>query len=103
MNMEPAEGDLERRLAATLGAGTWAAVAVIALGLVWTLFAVAGQMIVMAGIAIIILLPVARVAMMLAAYVKARDFRLVAVAAVVLLMIGLGMLAGLDMAHRPLR
>jgi uncharacterized membrane protein len=102
MSMELTTGRLESRLGATLRIGTWVASAVIASGLVWPVFyAAGGKAIVMTGIAIIITLPVVRVALMFSAFVKARDFRFVAVAAVVLLMIGLGVLAGLNSAIRP--
>jgi uncharacterized membrane protein len=102
MTMEPAMGHLERRLGATLRIGTWVAAAVIAGGLAWSFFSVeGGKAIVTAGIAIIIVLPVVRVAMMLFAFAKARDLRFVAVAVVVLLMIGLGLLAGLNSSIQP--
>jgi uncharacterized membrane protein len=102
MTTGPASGELEQRLGATLSAGAWLACAVIAGGMTWVFFnAASGWMIVMVGIAIIILLPIVRVAMMLAAFAKARDFRFVAVAAGVLLVIGLGVLAGLHPANRP--
>jgi uncharacterized membrane protein len=100
--MPPTKDELEPRLGATLRIGTWAASAVIACGLVWPIFhAAGGKTIVLTGIAIIIALPVVRVALMFSAFVKARDFRFVAVAAVVLLMIGLGVLAGLNSAIQP--
>jgi uncharacterized membrane protein len=102
MTMPLTTDRLEPRLGATLRIGTWVASAVIAGGLVWPVFhAAGGQAIVMTGIAIIIVLPVVRVALMFCAFVKTRDFRFVAVAAVVLLMIGLGVLAGLHSTIRP--
>lgn len=76
---------VERRLATLLQAGTWLATAVIALGLIgdaasW----------VTAGIAGLIALPAVRVAVMLGAFARARDYRFAAIAAVVLLAIAAG-------------
>jgi uncharacterized membrane protein len=81
---------LERVLAAVLQYGTWLATAVIAAGLAMTRTRIAT-----AGIALLILLPVLRVALMLIVFVRQRDYRLGAVAALVLLLIGLGFTLGI--------
>lgn len=96
---------LDHRLAATLQYGTWLASFVIALGLVatWTpwppsILAAAqlvGARLVVAGVALFILLPVLRVLLMLAAFIRARDHRLGAVAALVMILILLGFVVGL--------
>jgi uncharacterized membrane protein len=73
---------LELLLAKLLRNGTWLASIVIALGIArgdWPL--------VSAGIALTILLPVARVTVMLVAFTRARDYRLAALSALVLLAI----------------
>jgi uncharacterized membrane protein len=102
MSSGSAVDGLERRLGVFLSVGTSMACAVIAIGLVWRLLsATGGGAIVMTGIAIIIVLPIVRVAMMLCAFAKAHDYRFVAVAAVVLLLIGSGLLAGLNPAAAP--
>jgi uncharacterized membrane protein len=80
---------LERVLARVLGLGTALASALIAIGIV------AGvPRLVSAGIAAIIALPAVRVAIMLGAFVRARDGRTAAVALAVLAILGLGVLVG---------
>ncbi len=91
---------LERLLAVTLDYGTWLASAVVAVGLAASLngggadAASSGTPVVAAGIALFILLPVLRVVMMLVAFLRDRDYRFGAVAALVLLIICLGFLLG---------
>lgn len=94
---------LEGLLAGLLHYGTWLASAVIAVGLVLALFGgrsgvhdpAAGMGVVTWGIAFLILLPVLRVGLMLIVFVRERDYRFVAIAAVVLLVILAGFVLGL--------
>jgi uncharacterized membrane protein len=93
----------ERLLATVLQYGTWIASGVVALGLARTLvdrpaILPSGTSIITAGIALLILLPVARVALMLAVFVRQRDYRFAAIAALVLAIIVLGAALGLHMA-----
>ena len=97
----------EPLLARVLSGGTWLASGIIALGLALPLPgwpgdppASAGQWVVTAGIAILILLPVLRVLLMLIAFVRGGDYRLGAIAALVLAVIALGSVLGLCMAGR---
>ncbi len=76
---------LESRLASLLSSGTWLASTVVALGL-----ALGRGRIATAGIVLFILLPVARVTLMLVAFLRERDYRMSGIAALVLLFIGLG-------------
>jgi len=95
---------LERRLAGTLYYGTSMASAVVCLGLGLAMIgarfgapklAILRDMrIATMGIALFILLPVARVIVMLVAYVRQRDYRLSAIALLVLTIILLGFVAG---------
>jgi uncharacterized membrane protein len=97
---------LERLLAQLLQYGTWLASAVIALGLALATVpgvegkgtpaaaAFSGMHIVTAGIALFILLPVLRVTVMLTVYLRERDYRLGAIAALVLLIIFAGFALG---------
>lgn len=89
---------LERLLAGLLKSGTWLASAVIAVGLGLGLHAGAhkpsSRQIVTAGIALFILLPVLRVALMLAAFLRERDYRFGGIAALVLLIILAGFVIG---------
>jgi uncharacterized membrane protein len=84
---------LERRLATTLQVGTWIGSCVIAVG--WVLSATgeppslptAAEAIVRAGIALFILLPALRILLMAIVYVRERDYRFGAIAALVLAVI----------------
>jgi uncharacterized membrane protein len=92
---------LERLLAWVLDRGTWLASGVIALGLVLMLAVpalVTSVRIVNVGIALFILLPVLRVLLMLIAFVRARDYRFGAIAALVLAIIVLGAVLGVHLA-----
>jgi uncharacterized membrane protein len=96
---------LERLLAAVLQYGTWLASGVIALGLALALIGgpadphalpmLTGAHVVTAGIALLILLPVLRVALMLIVFVLERDYRFGAIAALVLMIIALGIVLGM--------
>jgi uncharacterized membrane protein len=88
---------LEEPLAVLLRVGTWLASAVIAVGLASSLAdSHWGGQIVNLGIALFILLPTVRVAVMLVAFVRERDFRFAWIAGFVLAMIVLGMVLGVD-------
>lgn len=89
MNAEAASA-LERRIAALLGAGTWLASLVIAGGLAIP----AATALVKAGVALFIALPIARVALMLVAFLRHRDYRIGIVSVLVLLIILLGIVFG---------
>lgn len=86
---------LEQGLGKLLHRGTYAASAVIILGLaVAVRFDVYGLRIATAGIAIFIFLPVARVAAMAIFFWRARDYRFAAIAALVMAIIGCGFVLG---------
>ena len=86
---------LERLLAVLLHYGTWLASAVIAVGLAAApLGRSAGASIVTAGIALFILLPVSRVALMLAVFLRRGDYRFAAISALVLAVIAAGVALG---------
>jgi uncharacterized membrane protein len=86
---------LEKILGAMLYCGTCVASAVIALGLVVAIpSAAAGTRIAAVGIAIFIVLPVARVAAMLVFFTRERDYRFGGIAALVLGIIVLSYLVG---------
>jgi uncharacterized membrane protein len=96
---------LERLLARVLRHGTWLATCIVALGLALPLIgwpgappAVTSARIVTAGIALFILLPVLRVLLMLIVFVREGDYRFGAIAALVLVIIVLGVALGLHMA-----
>jgi uncharacterized membrane protein len=91
---------LEQHLATTLQLGTWVGSCVVALG--WVLSATgklpaAGTAIIQAGIALFILLPAFRVLLMILAFIRERDYRFAAVAAVVLTIIAVGAAFGVHM------
>ncbi|MCW0211596.1 MAG: DUF1634 domain-containing protein [Achromobacter sp.] len=97
----PADGQArrDRGIAALLWYGTWAASACIALGMAVDFLlpqaGLAGYRLVQAGVALFILLPVARVALMLAIFLRERDYAYTAISALVLLIIAAGVLSGL--------
>lgn len=105
--MTQATGKLEPReqlIAGLLWYGTWLASAFIALGLALGLLqhlalplhiGLSGFAVVKAGVALFILLPVARVALMLFTFVRERDYAYMAISALVLAIIGASLLAGL--------
>lgn len=85
MSAEELPAPLERLLSAMLYYGTCLASAVIALGLVVAIPAAGpGMRIAAAGIALFIVLPVARVATMLVFFARSRDYRFSGIAALVL-------------------
>jgi uncharacterized membrane protein len=94
----------ERAIAGLLRYGVWLASATIAAGLaVESLDHLAGTVLsgpsgydlVKAGVGLFILLPVARVALMLALFLREQDYVYAAISALVLAIIGAGFLAGL--------
>jgi hypothetical protein len=101
----PKSAQLEGLLAGTLHYGTWLASAVIGLGLALALLgsrfsapelAIRRDMrIAKIGIALFILLPVVRVIVMFIVYLRQRDYRLSAIALLVLTIILLGFALGL--------
>jgi hypothetical protein len=100
-------GRLEELLAGVLNSGTWLASAVIAVGLAMPLFdhsaaqGVWGTRVVAAGIGLFILLPIVRVILMLIAFLRRRDYRFGAAAALVLTIILAGMALGATTAFMP--
>jgi len=95
------EGRLEGRLARLLWLGTLSGCALIGVGLL-LLFGMhtpasarAASALMNAGILLLILLPVVRVALMLAVFVRERDRRFATTAAAVLLIIALSLAVGL--------
>ncbi|SHL97398.1 Protein of unknown function [Nitrosospira sp. Nsp11] len=105
--MKPMTDDYERHeqiIAALLWYGTWLASAVIAAGMALSAlqqleglpgFGLGGYDLVKAGVALFILLPVARVALMLAIFLRERDYAYMVISALVLAIIGAGILIGL--------
>ena len=90
---------IESLLAGVLSVGTWLASVVIAAGLVLSLFGErtpfpTGAQVVTAGIGSFILLPILRVILMLTIFVKERDYKFAAAAAIVLLTIFVGFAIG---------
>jgi uncharacterized membrane protein len=95
---------LERLLATVLSAGTWLASATIAAGVALALTGahaggVRDMPIVTAGIALFILLPITRVALMAIVFAHRRDYRFAAIAVLVLAIIGVGCALGLRTAR----
>jgi uncharacterized membrane protein len=86
-------------LAALLRYGTWLASGVTGLGLTMSLVGVEGERVVAAGVALFIALPVVRVLAMLGAFLLNQDYRLVLVAAVVLMTILAGLVIGLTSSN----
>jgi uncharacterized membrane protein len=91
---------LESLLAGLLNVGTWLASIVIAAGLVLSLFHdrtpfPTDVQMVTAGIGLFVLLPILRVILMLTIFVKERDYKFAAAAAVVLLIIFAGFAIGI--------
>jgi uncharacterized membrane protein len=94
---------LDHALAAFLSHGTWLSCAVIAVGMALSLLqgtgsislaALPGMRIVNAGVALLILLPAARVLLMLAAFIRQGERRYSLIAALVLLVIVAGFVVG---------
>jgi uncharacterized membrane protein len=91
----------ELLMAGLLRYGTWLASGVTGLGLAMSLVGVEGTYVVAAGVALFIALPVLRVLVMLGAFVLNQDYRLVIVAAVVLMTILAGLVIGLSFSNPP--
>ena len=89
----------ELLLAGLLRYGTWLASGVTGLGLAMSLAGVEGTYVVAAGVALFIALPVLRVLVMLGAFLVNQDYRLVIVAAVVLMTILAGLVIGLSLSN----
>jgi uncharacterized membrane protein len=89
----------ELLLAGLLRYGTWLASGVTGLGLAMSLAGVEGTYVVAAGVALFIALPVLRVLVMLGAFIVNQDYRLVIVAAVVLMTILAGLVIGLSLSN----
>jgi len=90
----------DRIIAGLLWYGTWIASALIAAGMAFDFLPQAqaglgGLELVKAGVALFILLPVARVALMLAIFLRERDYAYTAISALVLLIIAAGVVSGL--------
>ena len=91
----PFPAPLERTLGSLLRYGTYIASLVIALGLALSLGSnPAGQRIAGVGIALFIALPVARVGAMLIFFLRTRDYRFSAIAALVLVIIVISYVVG---------
>jgi hypothetical protein len=90
---------LENRLGLLLGRGTWIACAVICIGIGVRLFHndMTGDRIVNIGVAIIIALPVLRVATMLEFFYRNGQIRFSMICALVLLIVAASVLVGLAM------
>jgi uncharacterized membrane protein len=89
----------ELLLAGLLRYGTWLASGVTGLGLAMSLAGVGETRVVAAGVALFIALPVLRVLVMLGVFILEQDYRLVLVAAVVLLTILAGLVIGLSSSN----
>ncbi len=102
--MKPESDKFEQRdqiIAALLWYGTWFASLLIAIGMVmtavgadtvWQGFSFDGYDVVTAGVAAFIMLPVARVALMLTIFARERDYVYVGIAALVLAIIAVGVI-----------
>jgi uncharacterized membrane protein len=84
----------ERLIAALLWWGTVLASAVISAGVLAGLLGRGGLAVTNIGIALFILLPIARVALMLAIFVRERDHAYTAISGLVLAIIVVGVIAG---------
>jgi tryptophan-rich sensory protein len=99
-------GRLEELLATFLRHGTWLASAAIGLGFaleligsrshMWNLPILTNMRIARTGIVLFILLPVVRVLLMLAVFIRERDFRFASIAGLVLAIILLAIVLGLS-------
>jgi len=87
-------GRLEQLLAGLLHHGTLGACAVVAAGLALAFWSTEGMRVATAGIALFILLPVVRVGVMLVFFLRVRDHRYAAIAALVLLILSISFLVG---------
>jgi uncharacterized membrane protein len=102
MNREAVKApQLELLLAGLLRWGTWLAFGATGLGLAMSLVGVEGTQVVAAGVALFIALPVLRVLVMLGAFLRNRDHRLVVVTTMVLMTLLAGLVIGLSLS-KPL-
>jgi uncharacterized membrane protein len=91
----------ERVIAGLLWYGTWLASIVILTGMTLNLsyipfnLGLGGSAVIKAGVALFILLPVARVALMLLIFLRERDYAFTMISALVLTIIGAGFLLGI--------
>ncbi|MDR5821544.1 DUF1634 domain-containing protein [Caballeronia sp. LZ043] len=95
MTKSPAHVSLDRLLAVFLQAGTWIACGLIGAGLVlqaWPVLWAAQAM--TAGVALFVLLPVMRVALLLAVFARQRNMLYAALATAVLAVIAAGCVLG---------
>ena len=89
----------EDLLAGLLRSGTWLGSGVIGSGLTMSLVGLSGAQVVAAGVVLFISLPVLRVLVMLAVFLRDRDYRLAIVAAIVLMTIVAGFAIGIYMSN----
>ncbi len=99
---------MERLLAGLLHYGTWVASFIIAVGFALTLIhsssgvphpdMMIGMRIVTTGIVLFILLPVLRLMLMFGVFLRERDYRFSAIAALVLLIVAAGCVSGAYLA-----
>jgi hypothetical protein len=86
---------IERQVALLMAWGTRASSVLIALGLLAAMFnAQAGNIVILVGTGGFLLLPIARLALMLAAFCRGGDYRLALVSLSVLAIIALSLIAG---------
>jgi uncharacterized membrane protein len=85
----------ERLIAGLLWYGTWLACAVTGVGILARLSGHGGVAATKAGIALFILLPIARVALMLAIFIRERDLAYTAISGTVLAIILAGVFVGM--------
>jgi uncharacterized membrane protein len=91
--------ETEGLLAGLLRYGTWLASGVIGSGLAMSLVGPCGTQVVAAGVVLFIALPVLRVLVMLAMFLRDRDYRLALVAAMVLMTIVAGLALGICVSN----
>ena len=89
----------EGLLAGLLRYGSWLASGVIGSGLAMSLVGLSGAQVVAAGVVLFISLPVLRVLVMLAVFLRDRDYRLAIVAAIVLMNIVAGLAVGIYLSN----
>jgi uncharacterized membrane protein len=89
----------EGLLAGLLHYGTWLASGLIGSGLAMSLVGLSGAQVVAAGVVLFISLPVLRVLVLLAVFMRHRDYRLATIAAIVLLTIVAGLVIGIHVSN----
>jgi uncharacterized membrane protein len=93
--MKPSFERWEQAIAQLLWYGTWIAVLAVGVGMAMGLSSPDGLTVAKAGIALFILLPIARVGLMLALFIWERDYVYAAISVSVLLVIASGIVAGM--------